>query len=139
MAAGAVVSDLWRLQAGLYAAVAVIVVTELFRAAVRRLDRSLEPRFAPDDRGIRVLYVIRGSLAERLGIRPAELITYVNQAPVHTEYDFHFALGQNPAYARFQVTDERGEPRLVSSPVFEGECHDLGLILSCPGTSRRFA
>ncbi|ACV57466.1 PDZ domain-containing protein [Alicyclobacillus acidocaldarius] len=133
LAAGFVGACMWRQQSALYAAAAGIAVTELFRLAVRRMDRTLEPQFAPDGQGLRVLYVIRGSLAERLGIRPGELITHVNQAPVRTEYDFHFALEQNPAYARFQITDARGEPRLVSSPVFEGERHDLGLIFVLPG------
>ncbi|MBF8378547.1 PDZ domain-containing protein [Alicyclobacillus mali] len=138
LAAGFACAYLWRSQAALYAAGASIVVTELFRIVIRRMDRSLEPQFAPDSQGVRVLYVIRGSLAERLGIRPGELITHVNQAPVHTEYDFHFALEQNPAYARFQIADHHGEPRLVSSPVFEGERHNLGLIFVLPGEEPAF-
>ncbi|WP_304458819.1 PDZ domain-containing protein [Alicyclobacillus sendaiensis] len=132
-AAGFAGAYLWQPKAVLFAAGAAIVLTELFRVVIRRTDRALEPQFAPDSQGLRVLYVIRGSLAERLGIRPGELITHVNQAPVHTEYDFHFALEQNPAYARFQITDRRGEPRLVSSPVYEGERHTLGLIFVLPG------
>ncbi|SIT02465.1 zinc metalloprotease [Alicyclobacillus vulcanalis] len=131
--AGFVGARMWRAESALYAAVALVALTEIYRFALARMDRNREPRFAPDSGGLRVLYVIRGSLAERLGIKPGELISHVNQAPVRTEYDFHFALEQNPAYARFQLTDDRGEPRLVSSPVYEGERHHLGIIFVLPG------
>ncbi|WP_067621161.1 hypothetical protein [Alicyclobacillus acidiphilus] len=115
-----------------YTAVVVIVLFEVFRFLWRRTDAGMEPMCAPDTRGLRVLYTIRNSLSAKLGVRPGEIVTHVNQIPVHTEYDLHFAMEQNPAYAKFQVIDTRGELRLVSSPVFEGERHQLGLLLVVP-------
>jgi hypothetical protein len=87
-----------------------------------------EPLFAPSPDGVRVLATVEGSLAEKMGLRPGEVITQVNQVPVHTAYDLHFALDQNPAYARLHVLDLHGELRMAGKPVYVGERHQLGLI-----------
>ena len=89
---------------------------------------------APQSEGVVVLYTIKGSLAEEMGLRPGEIITHVNQVPVHSEYDLHFAFDQNPAYAKLQVIDRRGELRIIGKPVYDGERHQLGLILAPQGT-----
>lgn len=115
-----------------YASIVVIAMIEVFRFIWRRVDSIMEPLCTPDTRGVRVLYTIRNSLSEKLGVKPGEIVTHVNQTPVHTEYDLHFAMEQNPAYAKFQVIDAHDELRLVSSPVFEGERHQLGLLLVVP-------
>lgn len=109
-----------------------IVVTEVMRILWRRVDASTDPLCAPSSQGVMVLYTIHQSLSDKLGILPGEIVTHVNQQPVHTEYDLHFAFEQNPAYAKFQVVDTRGEVRLVGNPVYEGERHQLGLIVVVP-------
>ncbi|SDW78291.1 hypothetical protein SAMN04489725_11460 [Alicyclobacillus hesperidum] len=128
-AAGFVLARLYAPLLAVWAAVALILIAEVFRFLWRRIDAAVEPLYTPNNRGVRVLYTIRGSLSDKIGIRPGEIVTHVNQSPVHTEYDIHFAMEQNPAYARFQVLDADGEVRLLSSPIFEGERHDLGLLL----------
>lgn len=117
---------------GWVAAPIVIALFELVRRVWRRIDESSDPMYSPNLKGVMVLYTIRNSLSEKLGLRPGEIITHVNQTPVHTEYDLHFAVEQNPAYAKFQVIDTRGELRLVGNPVYEGERHQLGLIVVVP-------
>ncbi|MCL6445666.1 MAG: PDZ domain-containing protein [Alicyclobacillus sp.] len=103
------------------------------RAAAMLITRSRETRSEPlyitSPLGVKVLAVLRASVASAMGIRPGELITHVNQVPVHTAYDFHFAMDQNPAYARLQVLDERGVPRIVGRPVYAGARVKLGIVL----------
>lgn len=91
-------------------------------------ENHADPVCPPNSDGVVVLHTIRGSLAESMGLKPGEVITHVNQVPVHTEFDLHFAIDQNPAYAKLQVVDRRGEIRLVGKPVYEGERHQLGII-----------
>jgi sulfur carrier protein ThiS len=94
----------------------------------RERQTHREPLFVPHPGGVRVLGVVQGSLADKLGLRPGEVIVQVNQVPVHTAYDLHFALDQNPAYARLHVLDVRGELRIVGGAVYTGVRHQLGLI-----------
>lgn len=103
---------------------------------VRRVEHRGEPLTVPSTQGVRILAVQPGSLAETMGIRPLEVITQVNQIPVHTNYDLYFAMDQNPAYARLNVLDERGEIRIVGKPIYAGEKNKLGLILAPEGHER---
>jgi hypothetical protein len=89
-----------------------------------------DPLYAPVAGGVKVLAVMSGSVADAMGLQPGEVITHVNQVPVHSTYDLHFAFDQNPAYAKLQVCDARGEIRIVGKPVFTGERAKLGLILA---------
>ncbi|WP_206922162.1 PDZ domain-containing protein [Alicyclobacillus suci] len=118
---------------GYLAAPVLIVVMEVVRYVWRRVDEASEPAYSPSSQGVMVLYTIRNSLSHKLGILPGEVITHINQTAVHTEYDLHFAFEQNPAYAKFQVLDQRGEVRLIGNPVYEGERHQLGLIVVVSG------
>lgn len=117
-AVGAVVAVLWK-EWGLWKS--------------RNLESRLDPLFTPTTNGVRVLTTIQGSLSHALGLQPGEVITHVNQVPVHTAYDLHFAFDQNPAYAKLQVQDVRGETRFVGNPVYSGERNKLGLVLAPDG------
>jgi hypothetical protein len=117
-------------------AVVCIVLEEFFLWWLTRRELVGDPLFTETPLGVRILSTVRGSLAEQMGLLPGETITHVNQVPVHTAYDLHFALDQNPAYAKLQVLDLRGEARFVGKPVYEGERHQLGLI-AAPNTSER--
>ncbi|MCL6637662.1 MAG: PDZ domain-containing protein [Alicyclobacillus sp.] len=129
-AAGAGAVLFGRPLAGVVAAGAVLAVRAVARLLIQRLEAQHEPRFAPTDKGVRVLATLPGSWAETLGLRPGEVITHVNQTPVHTAYDVHFALSQHPAYAKLQVLDHRGELRLAGRAVYDGERVKLGLLLA---------
>lgn len=99
----------------------------------RRAESRAEPLCAVAVDGVRILSVLKGSLAEQMGLMPGEVITHVNHIPVHSAYDLHFAFDQNPAYAKLQVVDARGEARIVGKPVYQGERNQLGLILAPDG------
>lgn len=102
---------------------------EAVRLWVDRAEGASDPQYAPALDGVRVLATLPGSLARAMGLVPGEVITHVNQVPVHTGYDLHFAFEQNPAYAKLRVVDRRGEARLVGKPVYDGERVKLGLLL----------
>ncbi|WDL98695.1 hypothetical protein [Alicyclobacillus sp. ALC3] len=96
---------------------------------MRRREGVGEPIYAPVKHGVRVLATSPESIAEEMGLLSREVITHVNQVPVHSSYDLHFAFAQSPAYAKLQVEDDRGELRFVGKPVYSGSRNQLGLIL----------
>jgi hypothetical protein len=111
-------------------AVVALILKESGLWKRRQSENRLDPLFTPTTLGVRVLTTIQGSLSQSLGLQPGEVITHVNQVPVHTPYDLHFAFDQNPAYAKLQVQDIRGETRFVGNPVYSGERNKLGLVLA---------
>ena len=116
----------------------ILVIREVSRWWLDHRQSLADPLFAPADEGVMVLAVLPDSWAARLDVEPGDTITRVNGVPVHSQYDLHFALSQNPAYAKLEVVDERGEVRFVSHTVYEGERTQLGLIFAPDGQSPRF-
>ncbi|QSO50327.1 PDZ domain-containing protein [Alicyclobacillus curvatus] len=116
----------------------ILAIREVSRWWLDHRQSLADPLFAPADEGVMVLAVLPDSWAARLGVKPADTIARVNGVPVHSQYDLHFALNQNPAYAKLEVIDERGEIRFVSHTVYEGERAQLGLIFAPDGQSPRF-
>lgn len=114
----------------------VVGVREWQRAWTGWQQSRRDPLFAPTEEGVTVLSVLPGSLAETLDLQPGERVMEVNGIAVHSPYDVHFALNQNPAYVRLRVLDRRGEPRLTGHTVYEGERVQLGLVFA-PDEVRR--
>ncbi|OFW77000.1 MAG: hypothetical protein A2201_03565, partial [Alicyclobacillus sp. RIFOXYA1_FULL_53_8] len=67
--------------------VAAVAGRELPLWRLRKSENTAEPLFAPSPDGVRVLMTRPGSLAESMPLLPAEVITHVNQVPVHSNYD----------------------------------------------------
>lgn len=119
----------WGVRVGAIGPVLAVGLEEFRAWRGRRMAHRAEPVYGQSPDGVRVLAVAQGSLAETMALEAGEVITHVNQVPVHSAYDLHFAFDQNPAYAKLQVLDQRGEPRIVGKAVYTGERHRLGLIL----------
>jgi len=112
------------------AVVVIIAGKEWLTLSVKVQELLSEPIFVTTQQGIRVLATQPYSLAETLGIESGEVITHINQVPVHTLYDLHFAFEQNPAYAKLQVLDRRGEVRIIGGAVYTGEKNKLGIVMT---------
>lgn len=108
----------------------VVVLREGLLIGLARSQSQRDPLFAPTDEGVTILSVLPGSLADTLGLQAGERIVEVNEIPVHSPYDVHFALNRNPAYARLRILDHRREIRLTGHTVYEGERAQLGLIFA---------
>lgn len=130
LAFDALAVHLWGIALGWVGVLILILGRELPIWLVRQREMQKDPLFSPSSAGVRILTTREGSLAQTMGLLPGEIVTHVNQVPVHSTYDLHFAFDQNPAYAKLQVVDERGEVRIVGKPVYTGELNQLGLILA---------
>lgn len=137
---GAAALSLWYPHYGWIGGAIALLGRELAIFSFKRWETRFEPLYVPSALGVRLLTVVTGSLADTIGLQAGEVITHVNQVPVHSEYDLHFAYSQNPAYAKLQVLDERGEVRMLGGAVYAGERAKLGVVAAPEGlTGSRYA
>ncbi|XOQ12831.1 MAG: PDZ domain-containing protein [Shouchella clausii] len=85
--------------------------------------------FTEEEKGCRVVGVLPGSPAEKMGIAIGEEIAKVNGQPVHNEQTMYQALQINPVYCKLEIKDLAGEARFVHGPLYSGEHYQLGALL----------
>jgi hypothetical protein len=96
----------------------------------RYLDAMRSPLYTHDNRGLRVLGIVPGSPAEEIGIVPGEIISRVNGIRVLTKLQLHEAFRQNSVYCKLEVINLEGELKFLKRAIFEGDLHQLGIILA---------
>jgi len=114
-----------------------IVLHEVIIWIERRDEDVRSPLYVHTEQGLTVLAVLPHSVAKTMGIQPGETIHKVNSQTVRTKEELHQALRLNPAFTRLEVIDRNGERRFVQSALFDGEHHQLGIIL-CPDEDAEF-
>jgi len=119
------------------AALLTIALHELILWLAARSENLRSPIYVHSSRGLTVLAVLPGSAAQEMGIRAGEVIHKANGQPVRTKEQLHQALRLNPAFSRLEIIDHRGEHRFAQRALFEGDHHQLGIIL-CPDDSVEF-
>jgi len=119
------------------AALLTIALHELILWLAARGENMRSPIYLHAAGGLTVLAVLPGSAAMEMGIQAGEVIHKVNGQQVRTKEELHQALRLNPAFSRLEVIDHRGEHRFVQRALFEGDHHQLGIIL-CPDDSAEF-
>lgn len=112
----------------LAAAVAGIIGREYFSYRHRIKDREKTPFFNQDDHGIKILAVIPGSAADRLGIAAGETITKVNGKKIADMDEFYYALQNSGAFFKLKVLGDNGEARFIQNALYEEDHHELGII-----------
>lgn len=119
--------------------ITVGVLHELLSALLRHRSLSGTPLFVRPSRGVRVLTTVAGSPARRLQVMPGETVIKISGMSVNSSYDIHFALDQNPAYAKLEVQDMRGEVRFLGTTVYDDAPHKLGIIAVPDEQARGYA
>lgn len=107
-----------------------IIGKEYINYKHRTTDKHNYAYFNQMDEGLKVLAVIPGSPADRLGILVGETIYRVNSEHVSTTKEFYEALQARGAYFRIEVFDDRQEIRFVQSALYDGDHYKLGLIFT---------
>jgi hypothetical protein len=120
----------WSVWLIVLASVISVVMHEGMLLASRLMEKSAAPFFAHSDKGLKVLGVLPGSPAAQLGILPGETIHRVNGERVRTRAELHRAMRRNPAFIKLELLDLRGENRFLQRAVYDGEHHQLGIILA---------
>lgn len=81
-------------------------------------------------RGLKVLGIIPGTPAERLGILVGETIVKVNGHKIRTPDEFYEKLRVSGSFFKLDLLDVDGEIRFLQSPRYEGDHYKLGIIFT---------
>jgi hypothetical protein len=120
------------------AAVLSIAVHEAIVIVSDRKERGRSPVFVDEGHGLKLLDVMPGSPAAAMGILRGETILKANGYPVSTKDELHAALRTNSAFCKLEILNLEGHNRFEQRALFDGEHHQLGLVL-CPGDQVVFA
>ncbi|WP_202079303.1 PDZ domain-containing protein [Caldalkalibacillus salinus] len=93
-------------------------------------EQEVAPTFVHTNDGLRILAVIPGTPAERMGLKIGELIYKVNGQRVHERKDLYEAMQSNMAFCKLEVIDEQSMIRFAKSSIYEEDHHQLGIILA---------
>jgi hypothetical protein len=113
----------------LLAALAAMVLHEGLSWYSALEERSISPIFVHPPRGRKVLAVLPGSPGQELGILPGEILLKVNGVLLTDAAQLHEALRMNPAFCKLEVQNREGESKYLQSPIYDGDHHQLGIIL----------
>lgn len=119
------------------AAVAILVMHEFFIVRDRFHEEDQPPMYVHDERGLLVLDVIPGSPAEELGISSGEVLRRVNGKDVRSQEMLHQAIRENAAFIKLEVINRDDESKFLQRAMYEGEHHQLGIILSPDDETQR--
>jgi len=120
------------------AALFCIVVHELLILWEVTAEPNAHPIYVRSNRGLKILAVLPQGPAQQMGLKSGETIMKVNGNPVSTPYDLHFAINQNPAYAKLELLTPEGEVRFASTPIYMGDHHQLGIVLVPDNQARQY-
>lgn len=93
-------------------------------------EQNRSPVFVHPQHGLKVLAVIPESPAADLGIEAGETLYKVNGKLVHSPEELHRALRMNPAFCKLEVRNHQGESKFMQRAIYEGEHHQLGVIMA---------
>lgn len=111
------------------AAAAALLGREWITWSQKRREASSRPIYTVPDRGLRVAGILPYSPAEKMDIKPGEIITRVNGQTVTNESDLYQAIQLNSAYSKIGVIDLNQELRYTQIAVYANEHYLLGLLL----------
>jgi hypothetical protein len=118
----------WYPTISILAAVLAIFGRHWISYYTKKTDRKMPFYFSQSKLGVRILSVIPGSPAGKMGLEKGEVITKTNGQTVWTEREFYNALQKNRAHCKLEVIGNNDQIRFVQRALFEGEHHELGII-----------
>ncbi|WP_223869433.1 PDZ domain-containing protein [Paenibacillus sabuli] len=122
-------------------ALAALAAPLLHEALARRGRRGEDARlrYMHDERGLCVLGVVPGTPAAQLGITAGERLHKVNGIRVRTRQELYEALHANSAFCKLEVLNHEQELKFLQRARFDGEPHQLGIILAPDERDERYA
>jgi hypothetical protein len=115
------------------ASIALVLVAIIGREWITRKQKSKEKNksfyFSRKNNGVVILGIVPDSPADKMGLKIGEMISKVNSIPVQDKNQLYKALQKNSAHCKLEVFDANGEIRFVQRALYEGDHHELGLLL----------
>ncbi|TYP57793.1 PDZ domain-containing protein [Thermosediminibacter litoriperuensis] len=95
----------------------------------RKNEREKQPLFAPSARGIRVLDVVKGSPAEKMGIEPGDIILSINGRQIEDVEDIRQIKAAFPTYVWVDVLKTDGSFKTLEVSAYPEGMSTLGVLL----------
>lgn len=99
-------------------------------------ERQQSPLFLHPQKGLKVLAIQPDSPADQLGILAGETLLKINGVMLNNQEDLHAALRVNPAFCKLEVLNYSGESKFLQRAIYDGDHHQLGMILVPDETSQ---
>jgi hypothetical protein len=119
----------WNTFIGLLALSIAIIGREAISITHRLQDDSKPTYFSSRPNGVVILGILPNSAATKMKLQIGEVITKANGVAIQTEKEFYEALQKNRAFCKLEVIDMNNEPRFAQTALYEGEHHELGVLL----------
>lgn len=120
------------------AALGMLISFELVHAINRWNESKRAPRYAPLDKGLRVLAIIDHSPAVHMGIVAGDTVMKANGQAVNTLDELYTAMSTNPAFCKLELLNVEGELKFAQRARFADEHHQLGIIMAPDGHAKHF-
>ncbi|HHW03345.1 MAG TPA: PDZ domain-containing protein [Thermoanaerobacterales bacterium] len=111
------------------AAVFAPVAHEFLIIYGKKSEKSNKPLFVHPPQGERILDVIKGSPAERMGLGPGDIILSINGRDIKSREDLEEILSQYPAYIWMTVKKVDGRIKNAEMNAYPGGINSIGAIL----------
>lgn len=119
----------WYPLAAVGVAALAIIGREFISLRQRVAEDNASFYFSKRNQGIMILGVVPGSPADKMALQVGEIVTKVNGVKINDEKGFYEALQKNGAHCKLEVLDVNGQIRFVQRALYEGDHHELGLLL----------
>lgn len=124
----AAIASIWIPWLSLAAVIMAILGREYISYRFRVGENKRLSFFHPDNQGLKVLGVIPGTPADKLGILVGEIVMKVNGKKVRTTDEFYTALQTNTANFKLDIINDEDEVRFVQGALYENDHYQLGLV-----------
>lgn len=123
------IGAIWIPMLGLLAAVVGIVGRIVISVMTHVQEKAGKIAGAPESAGVKIVGVLPGSPADKMGLKVGECIRKVNGQAVTNESELYEAIQINAAHCRLEVLDRDGEVRLRQHVVYRHDHYRLGLLV----------
>lgn len=106
-----------------------IIGREWITMKQKNVEKNKAFFFSRRNNGVVILGIVPDSPADKMGLKIGETVTKVNSFPVQDKNQIYKALQRNSAHCKIEVFDDNGEIRFVQRALYEGDHHELGLLL----------
>lgn len=110
-------------------AIFMLVATEVVQIYNTWKEAASSLYYAQDDRGLKVLAIVKDSPAQQMQVQVGDIIVKANGISVHSLEQLYEAMSTNPAFCKLELLDEQGEIKFASRTRYADEHHQLGIIL----------
>jgi len=106
----------------------------IFQQKVQKTGKSV---FLPEHPGIKVLDVVEGSVAQKIGIKPGDTIMAINNQTIYSEKVLYDIFEEPKTYLWVQLKDKNGKEKFLEYQDFKG-IEKLGIIVITKDTRINF-